>query len=65
MSCPHGVWHEEDCEVCAVENKLSEATALLQRIEQFPENMLGDSLLRGDVRRFLTGVDTSRGGQPK
>ena len=23
MSCPHGVWHEEDCEICVLENELA------------------------------------------
>lgn len=22
MSCPHGVWHEEDCEICQKDNRI-------------------------------------------
>ena len=41
MSCPHGEWHEEDCEICQLELKLSLAE---QRIDYMEDvlKMIGD-----------------------
>lgn len=30
MSCPHGIWHEDDCEFCAKENILYDKIYILQ-----------------------------------
>ena len=29
MSCPHGVWHEEDCEMCVKDARIAELESLL------------------------------------
>jgi hypothetical protein len=42
----------------------SEAVKLLERIEQNPENMTHNTLLRQDVRRFLSGLAASPQAQP-
>jgi hypothetical protein len=74
MSCPHGVWHEEDCEICVEQNKLhaqiaklsedlEAAVNLLRRVQDFPENMtpmrIGESVLQRDVRAFLSAHDVN------
>jgi len=66
MSCPHGFWHEEDCEICAAQAQveklrtdLDTAISLLRRIEEFPENMVRgsrESDLQRDVRTFLAAA---------
>ena len=33
MSCPHGVWHEEDCEICVLENELAIVRAELAALK--------------------------------
>ncbi len=33
MSCPHGVWHEEDCEICVLENELDIVLAELAALK--------------------------------
>lgn len=33
MSCPHGEWHEEDCEICQLELKLSLAEQRIDYME--------------------------------
>ena len=33
MSCPHGVWHEEDCETCVLENELAIVRAELAALK--------------------------------
>jgi hypothetical protein len=32
MSCPHGVWHEEDCPLCCKDNEISELRSLIEMI---------------------------------
>lgn len=33
MSCPHGEWHSEDCNICILEDKLSKANSETEALD--------------------------------
>ena len=48
--------------LAAAEAELAKLRSLLGRVNQFPENMVGDSLLRSDVRAALATQPTRKEG---
>lgn len=54
MSCPHGIWHEEDCEICtmeaAYEARIDKLEAVLEEIREALRALLLDYHITDDSR---------------
>lgn len=60
MSCPHGVWHSEDCEMCQLEEKVSNAEAEVLKYKLlFVSAMIKVALLVDSDALTLAAADAS------